>query len=174
MTDGAKRRLVGFVCHAFAVVALVSFVPIVVPAHAAASSSTTVTLTVPSTVQWVNTGLTVQAGDHMQVSASGSWSPSPQVGSFGPDGAPQGNADNFLNLQDIGVCAVCAATPAPHWAALIGYIGDNPPGPASYTSLSVLPDAQRVFFVGSAYNAGAPFSGPCGSISTTMRTAATR
>src|SRR5207249_2401839 len=63
------------------------------------------------------------------------------------------------NLTDIGVCGGCATTQTPHWVALIGYIGSNPPGFGSYTSTSILPDAQRVFLLGSSVTVTAAFGG---------------
>jgi len=110
----------------------------------------TVSVKVPATSQWVDTGLQVTAGDHLQITASGQWSPgAPNAAMVGPDGSDQPWPDNFLNLTDIGQCASCASTSTAHWAALIGYIGANPPQAGSYTSTSVAGDAQHVFLVGS-------------------------
>lgn len=109
-------------------------------------------------VQWVNTGIVLGTGDRLTISATGSWSVGPTDGSIvpadgftTPDGFAHPYSDNFLNLADLGVCASCASTDTPHWGALIGYIGDSPPQAGSYTSADVLQEAQRVFFVGSAF-----------------------
>ncbi len=117
----------------------------------AANGNTGVSVLVPATAQWVNTGIRLNIADQLNITATGSWTPAPSFGTWGPDGSPQLWPDNFLNLQDIGSCAFCASTPTPHFAALIGYIGDAPPAPGSYTSTSILPEAQKVFFVGSNF-----------------------
>jgi surface antigen len=100
-----------------------------------------------------DTGISLNVGDALKVSATGSWSADPTDGFTGPDGYSNEYPDNFLNLTDIGVCAYCASTPTPFWGALIGYIGSAPPTAGSYTSTSILPDAQKVFFVGSNFGA---------------------
>src|SRR2546426_733140 len=128
-------------------------------ARAASAAAQTKTFTVSSSVQWVNTGITLSVGDTLNVSATGSLSADPGDGFTGPDGYTQESADNFLNLTDLGACSVCASTQTPHWGALIGYIGNNPPAAGSYTSTSILPEAQKVFVVGSAYNKAAPNTG---------------
>ncbi|HZS93609.1 MAG TPA: hypothetical protein VFA78_02335, partial [Chloroflexota bacterium] len=109
------------------------------------------TVTVDSYGDWVDTGVSVTPGEMLSISANGSWTPgAPSDQYYGPDGSSTPYPDNYLNLNDIG-CGdpSCASTPAPHWAALIGYIGDNPPYPGSYSEGGVQADAQRVFFVGS-------------------------
>jgi hypothetical protein len=109
-------------------------------------------ITVDATVNWVNTGIQVNVGDALTITATGAWTPGPpEYGMVGPDGSLIEWPDNFLNLADIGTCAYCATTPTPHWAALIGYIGENPPGPGSYTSYDVIPEAMRIFVVGSNF-----------------------
>jgi hypothetical protein len=109
-------------------------------------------ITVDATVNWVNTGIQVNVGDALTITATGAWTPGPpEYNMVGPDGSSMEWPDNFLNLVDIGACAYCATTPTPHWAALIGYIGENPPGPGSYTSYDVLPEAMRIFVVGSSF-----------------------
>lgn len=121
--------------------------------------STSANVSVSSNVVWQDTGITLSAGDKLTVSATGSWSADPTDGPTSPDGYTQLSADNFLNLTDIGVCGGCATTQTPHWGALIGYIGNNPPAAGSYTSTSILPEAQKVFVVGSNYQASAPLAG---------------
>ncbi len=120
---------------------------------------TSVQTLVPATVQWVNTGITVNSGDGLQISATGSWSADPTDGPTTPNGYAQPSGDNFLNLTDIGSCSVCAGTPTPYWGALIGYIGNNPPPAGSYTNPAILPEAQKVFLVGSSYGANETVSG---------------
>jgi hypothetical protein len=63
----------------------------------------------------------------------------------GPDGGDKPSDDNFLNLDDLGVCSVCASTLVPYHAALIGYIGSSPPPVGSYTSTSVRTEAEKSF-----------------------------
>src|SRR6266567_4897611 len=121
-------------------------------ARSHAATAQTQTFTVSSSVQWVNTGITLSVGDTLKVSATGSWSADPGDGFTGPDGYTQESADNFLNLQDIGACSVCASTQTPNWGALIGYIGTSPPTAGSYTDPNILPEAKKVFAMGSAYN----------------------
>jgi len=117
------------------------------------------TIPVPANDVWVNTGFTVTAGQRLSVTATGTWSPDPVTGSVGPDGAAKAWPDNFLNLQDIGVCATCATTLTPPWAALIGYIGSAPPAAGSYTSTSVLPEARKVFPIGGTFRGTAALTG---------------
>lgn len=115
---------------------------------------------VPSTAQWVSTGIQVNIGDPITITASGSWTPGPpEYDWVGPDGSSQLWPDNFLNLTDIGACAYCATTPTPHWAALIGYIGENPPGPGSYVNTEVITEARRIFVVGSGFITNVVFAG---------------
>lgn len=100
---------------------------------------------------WLDTGMTVEAGQVVSISASGDWNPGdPEQGLIGPDGSTIAWPDNFLNLDEIGVCASCAKVPTPHWAALVGYVGSAPPSPGSYAgSMDVLPEARKVFVAGS-------------------------
>ena len=119
----------------------------------------TVTVVISSNARWVNTGLTVNIGDRILITATGSWTPGSGFGTWGPNGSTQLWPDNFLNLADIGVCAFCAKTLTPHFAGLIGYIGESPPPPGSYTKASVLTEAKKVFFVGSNYTANVQLAG---------------
>ena len=107
---------------------------------------------VSSDVVWQDTGIALNIGDALKVSATGSWTTDVNLEpNTGPDGYTQQSPDNFLNLTDIGSCSSCASTQTPHWGALIGYIGNNPPTAGSYTSPSILPEAQKVFLVGSSF-----------------------
>jgi hypothetical protein len=127
--------------------------PVTEPRRDISSASTTnqVSVVVPATVQWVNTGVSVSTGEQLTFSATGSWTPgSPQNGLVGPDGSSIIWGDNFLNLTDIGVCAYCANDRFPHWAALIGYIGSNPPPAGGYANTTTWrTEAQKIFVVGS-------------------------
>ena len=128
------------------------------------STSTTVNaesnITVTASVQWVNTGVHINIGDRIFITASGSWSPGlPESGMVGPDGSSIIWGDNFLNLSDIGCGPYEAKTSTSNWATLIGYIGENPPQVGSYTSTDVVLDAGRVFIVGSNFNSVASLSG---------------
>ncbi len=117
-----------------------------------------VNVTVSANTIWSNTALAVSQGDTITLSASGQWRP--DTGQLvGPDGRAQPWPDNFLNLTDLGACASCATTNTPHYAALIAYIGSAPPAAGSYTSTAVLPEAQKVFFVGSSYSSTAANTG---------------
>ncbi|HZS87845.1 MAG TPA: hypothetical protein VFE42_10205, partial [Chloroflexota bacterium] len=104
------------------------------------------TLTVPAATYWTNTGLSVQAGDLISITAAGSWTPAvnalPYVGPDGEDPTLQPSGDVFTNLQDIGHSTTTVLLP--HYAALVGYIGATPPAPGSYANPSILPQAQRV------------------------------
>jgi hypothetical protein len=108
---------------------------------------------------WIGPLVSFTTGDALAVTASGSWSPGPGFGVWGRDGANFAWADTFFDLADIGVCAFCAQTRVGNYATLIGYIGSNPPAPGSYTSTSVLPEAQKVFLVGSNYHGSAATTG---------------
>jgi pimeloyl-ACP methyl ester carboxylesterase len=129
------------------------------PQPPAPAARVTTTVTVPATARWVDTGVRVRAGLPLRIEATGAWRPDAVTGPVGPDGAPQGWPDNFLNLDDLGACETCATTLTRQWAALVGYIGDAPPAPGSYTTTSVLPEAEKVFAVGSTYSNVAPRSG---------------
>jgi len=107
---------------------------------------------------WVNTHVTVAAGDQLAISASGSWT-ADGAAFIGPDGYSEPWPDNFLNLSDLGACSFCATTPAARWGALVGYVGAAPPAVGSYTSDSVRPSAERVFVVGSNFRATTPATG---------------
>lgn len=117
------------------------------------------TFTITAAGGWVDTGFTVNVGDVISGTASGSWSPGFAYSATGPNGQSFTWPDNFLNLADIGSCGTCEQTKLPDWGGLIGYIESNPPGFGSYTSTGVLPEAQRVFFLGSAFNTSAAFAG---------------
>lgn len=131
----------------------------VAPKRNPASASGNV-FTVPATAQWENTGLNFNVGDSLTITATGSWCPgSPATCPVGPDGSSTQWPDNFLNLTDIGVCAYCATTNTPYWAALIAYIGSAPPPAGSYTSTSILSEAQKIFVVGSNYSGTAANTG---------------
>ncbi|MGH8908343.1 MAG: hypothetical protein ACRD0K_17995 [Egibacteraceae bacterium] len=117
-----------------------------------------VPVTVPATVEWVNTGVNVRAGQSVTIAATGAWTPGP-LETFDPNGSMMEWPDNFLNRADIGACNFCATTATEHWAALIGYIGNAPPPAGSYTSTSVLSEAQKVFFVGRIFQGSALQSG---------------
>ena len=127
--------------------------------QALAASQDQAAVAVSANSQWVNTGLKVNVGDEVSITAAGSWTPGAGFGTWGPNGSTQLWPDNFLNLADIGVCRFCARTLTPHFAGLIGYIGESPPAPGSYTSKSILAEAQKVFFVGSNYSANAQLAG---------------
>lgn len=125
--------------------------PTPTPTPSPTPSTTTQTVQVGTDVQWVNTGITLNEGDTLAISATGSWSAGPNAGFTGPDGYSQPYTDHFLNLTDLGACSDCASTDVPGWGALVGYIGNNPPAAGSYTSTSIRPEAQRVFLVGSSF-----------------------
>jgi hypothetical protein len=139
-------------------------VVVVPPATSAAAvaktaqlTTKTTQITVPAT-HWVDTHLTVKAGDVLRITATGSWTDGSATS--GPDGAAKPWPDNFFNLADLGVCQYCAKTKVPEWGALIGYIGSgSPPKDGSYTSTAILPQALRMFYVGANYEAEATESG---------------
>jgi hypothetical protein len=120
------------------------------PAQPAAPKSTTGTVTSPANGGWVDTGLSLSLTDSVNIKASGSWTPD-GADYTGPDGFGQSllSADNYINLSDLGVCAVCATSMYPEWAALMSYTGSDPPQPGSYTSTAVAPQANLVDYVGS-------------------------
>lgn len=107
------------------------------------------TATVPATAQWVDTGIDVSADRALTIRAQGTWRDGDTTS--GPAGASKAWPDNFLNLTDLGVCNYCARTMTGSWDALIGYIGDRPPAPGSYTSKDVLLEARKIFVVGDQY-----------------------
>jgi len=85
------------------------------------------------------------------VTAQGRWRADQKDGLVGPNGYTKPWPDNFLNLQDLGVCPSCATTPARHWGALVGYIGTAPPAAGSYTHRASRTAAERVFPVGNSF-----------------------
>ena len=118
------------------------------------SSGTTVV--VAADAGWVESGVAVTVGQTLDIEASGQWAPGPpESGDVGPDGSSIAWGDSFLNLTDFGSCWGCAGTLGPSWAALVGYIGDNPPPPGSYTDASEYAEATHVFLVGSGTRATA-------------------
>jgi hypothetical protein len=121
---------------------------------------TTVQVTVPASQGWIDTGIRVTPTDVVEITAKGSWTPD-GVNYTGPDGFGYSlvSADNYFDLTDLGVCAYCATSKYPHWAMLISYTGDSPPGLGSYTSTAVARQAMLIDSVGSNYNAPWPYSG---------------
>jgi len=128
----------------------------VLPPAAALAASRSVKVSVPA-AQWISTGVHVNAGNLLRITATGSWSDGGTTS--GPNGAAKWWPDNFFNLADLGVCNYCAKTATSQWGALIGYIGAAPPAPGSYTSAAVRPRALKVFYVGGNYEARALASG---------------
>jgi hypothetical protein len=122
-------------------------------------TATVMTATVGSAAGWADTGITLTPDDRLQTAASGEWTVDGSFTLFGPDGSVTPWPDNYLNLTDIGVCGSCATTATEHWAALVGYVGDSPPAPGSYTSMSIRPEAENVFLLGGRYDGTAPRSG---------------
>lgn len=106
---------------------------------------------------WMDTQLVVKAGKSLEITAWYTWTDGNST--VGPAGSTKAWPDNFFNLTDLGVCHVCARTKVGHWDALIGYIGNSPPRPGSYTSKAVLPEAKKIFYVGDSYRANAPRTG---------------
>lgn len=125
--------------------------------RALAQTTTTSILPVAANAGWTNTKLDVKAGKPLSIKASGTWTDGSST--VGPNGSTKAWPDNFFNLTDLGVCNVCARTNVGHWDALIGYIGNSPPAPGSYTSKAVLPEAKKIFYVGGSYSANAPGTG---------------
>jgi hypothetical protein len=128
-----------------------AFIPSASPYYECARTppaAVTVTVTVPSTVVWVDTGIVVRPGQSLEITATGLWTSGRSF--VGPDGYADPWADNFFNLDDLGACGICATTPAPHHGALVGYLGDAPPAAGSYRSKSVRAEARKVFLVGSS------------------------
>ncbi len=107
--------------------------------------------------RWIDTGLSVRAGQTLRITASGSWTDGSTTS--GPDGSKQAWPDNFFNLADLGACNYCAKTKTTQWGALIGFIGQAPPAAGSYTSTKVRAKALKIFYVGQSYEAEALQSG---------------
>ena len=145
------------------VAAVVVLLALVVPSATRSSralaqtTTTTSTLSVAANAGWTNTKLDVKAGKPFSIRANGTWTDGSST--VGPNGSTKAWPDNFFNLTDLGVCNVCARTNVKHWDALIGYIGNSPPAPGSYTSKVVLPEAKKIFYVGGSYSANAPGTG---------------
>jgi hypothetical protein len=117
-----------------------------------------VTVTVPASSGWINTGIQLNVGESLDIHASGSWT-ADGVNYTGPDGYVTESADNFFNVQDIGTCADCATTVTPYWGALISYTGASPPAIGSYTSTGVTSDANLIIRVGSQFTESSRYSG---------------
>jgi hypothetical protein len=99
---------------------------------------------------WVDTGIRLSQNDLVNFTASGSWT-ADGVDYTGPYGYSQRSADNYFNVQDLGVCATCATTLKTDWGMLIGYLGDSPPEPGSYTSTAVAPQTTSIFQIGGGF-----------------------
>jgi hypothetical protein len=119
----------------------------IVPGAAVRASGSAGQVIVPADGRWVDTGVDVAAGHPLRITAWGTWTDGDETS--GPDGSATQWPDNFFNIQDVGVCAICPTTMTSGWGALGGYIGDAPPAPGSYTSATILPEAWKVFLVGS-------------------------
>lgn len=116
------------------------------------------TVVVPARGGWVNTGINLYTIDSMTSTARGYWSPGPPQVTVSADGYGQPWPDNFLNRAEIGRCPPHIKTA--HWAALVGYIGNSPPGLGSYCAQpGVAPEAQKVFVVGSYFHGVPPRAG---------------
>jgi hypothetical protein len=123
-------------------------------------SVTRVPVPVSAGAGWVDTGITVNSGDVVTITASGSWTPAGESYYTGPDGFSSFEwQDNFLNTTDIGVCATCATTKAPSWGALISYTGGSPPEPGSYTNPDAAAQAPLISVVGSYLKTSWPLTG---------------
>ena len=131
-----------------------AFLLLVLPSVAASQS---VVVTVPGTPKWIDTKLNVTEGQYLVIAATGTWTDGNAT--TGPAGSADPWPDNFFNFADLGVCNYCAQTATPHWGALIGYIGDNPPAPGSYSSVAVFPEVTKIFYVGEEYATSAPATG---------------
>jgi hypothetical protein len=121
------------------------------PTPSSSPKSKTVTVTIPADAGWVDTRISLNRTDSVTISASGSWTPD-GVDYTGPDGFGYSmmSPDNYRNISDLGVCGTCATSAYPEWAALMFYMGSDPPQPGSYTSTAVAPQADRVDYVGSS------------------------
>lgn len=98
-----------------------------------ASMASAAVFTVPSSWTaggfWVNTGINLNQGDALHITATGSWSAT--LGEFyGADGTDYQWVDQFLNAN-------YWAGSRDHFGALIAYVGDTPPAIGSYENLSV-------------------------------------
>ena len=114
-----------------------------------APQPTPLTINVPATAVWVDTGLDVATGDTLEVNAVGTWTDGTTTSE--PDGSAEPWPDNFFNLADLGVCSSCARTLTENWGALIGYIGNSPPPAGSYTSTAVRSEAEKIFYIGANF-----------------------
>jgi hypothetical protein len=139
------------------IVAASSMISVCAPVHEATVAAPSVEVSVPGTAKWTDTQVDVVKGDLLTITATGLWTEGNTTN--GPDGISKLWPDNFFNVNEIGVCNVCAKQLTPHQHALIGYIGNSPPAPGSYTSSRVRPEAAKIFYVGSHFRERAPLSG---------------
>lgn len=134
-----------------------SLAPQILALLCSASVTCAVTVHVPGSKDaqrwWVNTGLSVSAGQVIRVTAAGSWFPHPDH-VCGPDGS-SGWFDHFLNAYHL-------SGRTDHFGALIGYIGSSPPAIGSYADLN---ETRRLSYIanmvllGSNASVTAPVSG---------------
>jgi hypothetical protein len=99
---------------------------------------------------WVDTGTRLNQNDLVDFTATGSWT-ADGVHYTDAYGYTQRSADNYFNTQDLGVCAYCATTQKTDWGMLIGYLGNSPPEPGSYTSTTVTPETKSIFQIGGGF-----------------------
>lgn len=123
------------------------------------TNAASVTVSVPGddwSSWWVYTGLSLEAGESFNVSATGEWSA--WIGATGmtdADGSTYLWCDQFLNAYGVG-------NNIGNFGALIGYIGDAPPAVGSYASMTVderLDAISRMVLLGTDVDAIAPVSG---------------
>lgn len=77
-----------------------------------------------------NVVIDVNVGDYLIFDADGTWQDGSSIS--GPGGSDKLWPHNFLNLSGFGVGPYEATTLTPYWDAVVGYIGDSPPGRGSY------------------------------------------
>jgi pimeloyl-ACP methyl ester carboxylesterase len=114
------------------------------------SSTVTARIVVPANAGWIDTGIRLNQNDLVNFTATGSWT-ADGANYTDPYGYTQRSADNYFNTQDLGVCAFCATTQMTDWGMLIGYLGNSPPEPGSYTSTGVAPQTKLMFQIGGGF-----------------------
>jgi hypothetical protein len=117
-----------------------------------------VTVTIPANGGWIDTRIQLKAREKLSITAKGSWTADGATFA-GPAGYADQSADNFFNVQDLGVCPGCAETMTSDWGALISYAGPTPPLTGSYTSTEVASQTHFISLVGSRFSGTLLYAG---------------
>lgn len=102
---------------------------------AASSHGQSISITVPSDPLWTDSGVYLDSGESVSITASGTWSPA-----LGQVSGPEGFANTSGSFDNFYADA--------NWAALIGYVGADP-YQGNWGDGNFFPQASGYFDIGS-------------------------